>query len=66
MGGEGQIESQRGGERHLFCPENKKHGRKVNFAATWQGVTIPNPLRLFAILLETHPTGLLADGTFAP
>ena len=35
MGGEGQIESQRGGERHLFCPENKKHGRKVNFAATW-------------------------------
>ena len=35
MGGEGQIESQRGGGRHVFCPEDKKHGRKANFAATW-------------------------------
>ena len=24
MGGEGQIESQRGGGRHVFCPEDKK------------------------------------------
>ena len=35
MGGEGQIESQRGGGRHVFCPEDKKHGRKANFAAMW-------------------------------
>ena len=26
----------------------------------------PNPLRLFAIFLEEHPTGHLADGAFAP
>ena len=44
MGGEGQIESQRGGGRHVFCPEDKKHGRKANFAATWKGWTLSIPL----------------------
>lgn len=32
----------------------------------WQGVTIPNPLRLFVILPEKYLTGLLAGGAFAP
>ena len=38
----------------------------MNSAPTWQGVTIPNPLRLFVILPEKYLTGLLAGGAFAP
>lgn len=43
MGGEGQIESQRGGGRHVFCPEDKKTWPQSELCGHVEGVDTLDP-----------------------